>query len=73
MRFPEDMHESTEYWQEYACPACQLDFDVSPIPRAGESVGCGCGEQWAAPEHALNTYLKGELGDIAWIGGGLLP
>mgnify|MGYP005990160671 CR=1 FL=1 len=57
MNIPVDLHTNEAYWQEYDCPSCGQDFDVSPIPMRGTQVRCGCGAEWPAWEQEPNTYI----------------
>jgi hypothetical protein len=64
VKFPPDYYTNEDYWQEYDCPTCLLDFDVSPIPLPDTTVRCsGCGTGWKAGEHRPITYLKSTVDD----------
>lgn len=51
-----DYYSSAKHWQEYECPRCGLDNDVSPIPMPGTIIRCGCGASWSAGDNGPNTY-----------------
>lgn len=57
-----DYYESEEHWQEYDCPECKGDFDVSPIPRPSAKLSCiHCGTPLTVGE-SCNTYTSGADG-----------
>ena len=55
MNIPVDLHTNEAYWQEYDCPSCGQDFDVSPTPMPGTPVRCGCGAERPPRAHEPNT------------------
>lgn len=55
---PADYHTNPAYWQEYDCPVCGTDFDVSPIPKNGATIQCpGCVWAGVANDEDTNTYI----------------
>jgi len=52
-----DYYTNPDNWQEYDCPHCGQDFDVSPIPLPGTLIE-HCGQTWPAGEHCPNTYIR---------------
>ncbi|MGT2429256.1 hypothetical protein ACU4HD_12010 [Cupriavidus basilensis] len=67
MSIPADLHTNPAYWQEYDCPRCGQDFDVSPVPERGTSVRCSCDTSWLAFEHEPNTYVVDADGNMICI------
>lgn len=55
---PADLYTNHTYWQEYDCPKCGQDMDISPIPKPTATIVCSCGESWKAGEHNPNTYAS---------------